>query len=436
MTMQIHRPAVAATRAAAGSRGIVALLTTLFFVWGFCTVLVDTLIPRLKALFELNFTEVMLTQFSFFIAYFIVSIPAGHLIGRIGYMRGIVVGLVIMATGGLLFAPAAAFGTYPGFLAALFVLASGITILQVAANPLIAVIGDTASSHSRLTLAQAFNSLGTTIGPWVGAVLILNNIAPSPDPATATPAVIEAFRRGEIHTLQLPFVMIAGVLLLMAAVFWLVRHRNHTAAVHAVDSGHSIVDLLAANPRLALGALAIFAYVGAEVSIGSVLINYLMQPHTLALAAIDAGKLVSFYWGGAMVGRFIGSGALRIVSPGKALACVALAAAALACTSALSGGMTAGIAIIAIGLCNSIMFPTIFSLAIEGLGLKAAKGSGVLCLAIVGGAIVPLVTGATADILSLSLSLLVPAVCYVFIASYGWWARAPAQSVDTGNDYA
>jgi MFS transporter, FHS family, L-fucose permease len=418
--------AVATEHAPAGGRGIVALITALFFVWGFATVLVDTLIPRLKALFDLSFTEVMLTQFSFFIAYFIVSIPAGHLIGRIGYMRGIVVGLVIMASGGLLFAPAAQLGIYSGFLAALFVLASGITILQVAANPLIAVIGDTASSHSRLNLAQAFNSLGTTIGPWVGAVLILNRIAPTPDPASATPAVIEAFHRGEIHTLQLPFLIIAGTLLLMAALFWTLRHAGGKSGVQVVDSGYSIIDLLRANPRLALGTLAIFSYVGAEVSIGSVLTNYLMQPHTLALAAVSSGKLVSFYWGGAMVGRFIGSGVLRVVSPGKALACVALAAAALACTSALSVGMVAAVSVIAIGLCNSIMFPTIFSLAIEGLGVKTARGSGVLCLAIVGGAVVPLITGAAADLLGLSLSLLVPAICYLFIASYGWSARAPA----------
>lgn len=410
---------------AAGSGAMVKLVITLFFVWGFSTVLVDTLIPKLKALFELSFAEVMLTQFSFFIAYFLVSVPAGQLIGRIGYMRGIVVGLVVMATGGLMFAPAASFGVYWGFLVALFVMASGITILQVAANPLIVVIGDTRGSHARLTLAQAFNSLGTTVGPWVGAILILGDMAPAPDPAVATPAVVEAFRQGEAHALQFPFLMIAGTLLVMAAIFWVMRHWRGAPQSEEVQSGHSFFALLAAHPRLAFGALSIFLYVGAEVSIGSVMTNYLMQQHTLGLAAVDAGKLVSFYWGGAMVGRFVGSAALRVVSPGKAVAFCALVAALLCSTSALSAGMTAAATLIAIGLFNSIMFPTIFSLAIEELGPLTSRGSGVLCLAIVGGAIVPVVTGASADHFGLSLALFVPAACYLLIAGYGWYAKEP-----------
>lgn len=418
-------PGAATGGNAQGSGAMVKFVITLFFVWGFSTVLVDTLIPKLKALFELSFAEVMLTQFSFFIAYFLVSVPAGQLIGRIGYMRGIVVGLVVMATGGLMFAPAASFGIYWGFLAALFVLASGITILQVAANPLIVVIGDAEGSHARLTLAQAFNSLGTTIGPWVGAMLILGNMAPAPDPAVSTPAVIEAYRLGEAHALQVPFVLIAATLLVMAAIFWVMRHWRGAPQSEAVESGHSLVALLGQHPRLAFGALSIFMYVGAEVSIGSVMTNYLMQHHTLALAAVDAGKLVSFYWGGAMVGRFIGSAALKVVSPGKAVAFCALVASLLASTSAVSVGMVAAATVIAIGLFNSIMFPTIFSLAIEGLGNLTSRGSGVLCLAIVGGAVVPLVTGTAADHFGLSLSLFVPAACYLVIASYGWYAREP-----------
>lgn len=407
------------------SRGMVSLVVALFFVWGFSTVLVDTVIPKLKALFELSFAEVMLTQFSFFIAYFVVSVPAGNLIGRIGYMRGIVVGLVVMAAGGLMFAPAAALGIYPGFLVALFVLASGITLLQVAANPLIAALGDPTRSHSRLTLAQAFNSLGTTIGPWVGAVLILKGMAPGPDPATVTPAVLEAFRSREAHVLQVPFVAISAALLTMAAIFWVMRHWRGAPMSEASASGQSVLAFLRTHPRLALGVISIFTYVGAEVSIGSVMTNYLMQPATLGLAAVDAGKLVSFYWGGAMVGRFIGSGVLRMVSPGKVLAAGAVAAATLASVSALSTGLIAAVTVIAIGLCNSIMFPTIFSLAIEGLGANTSRGSGLLCLAIVGGALVPLATGATADHVGLSLALFVPVVCYLWIASYGWFARNP-----------
>ncbi len=409
-----------------GSRGMVVLVVALFFIWGFSTVLVDTVIPKLKALFQLSFAEVMLTQFSFFIAYLVVSVPAGQLIARIGYMRGIVVGLVVMAAGGLMFAPAAALGVYPGFLAALFVLASGITLLQVAANPLIAALGDVGRSHSRLTLAQAFNSLGTTIGPWVGAELILKGMAPAPDAHAVAPAVLEAFRRTEAHSLQLPFVAIASVLLTMAAVFWVLRHWRGAPQQEAVVGGQSVFAFLAAHPRLALGVLSIFAYVGAEVSIGSLLTNYLMQSKTLGLAPVDAGKLVSFYWGGAMVGRFIGSAVLRMASPGKVLASCALAAAALATGSAFSSGVVAAATVIAIGLCNSIMFPTIFSLAIERLGGNTSRGSGLLCQAIVGGAVVPVLTGVAADGLGLSLALLVPAACYLVIAGYGWFARHPA----------
>ena len=290
-------------RVAAGHRGMVALVVFLFFIWGFSTVLVDTVIPKLKALFQLSFAEVMLTQFSFFIAYFLVSVPAGQLIGRIGYVRGIVVGLMVMAAGGLMFAPAASLGLYPGFLAALFVLASGITLLQVAANPLIAVLGDTAKSHSRLTLAQAFNSLGTTVGPWVGAVLILEGMTELPDPSTLTPAALAALRKAEAHAVQLPFLGIAAVLVAVAAVFWLMRHWKGAPQSSGYASSEPTLAFLRTNPRLALGVLSIFMYVGAEVSIGSLLVNYLMQSSTLGLAAVEAGKLVSFYWGGAMVGH-------------------------------------------------------------------------------------------------------------------------------------
>ena len=324
------------------------------------------------------------------------------------------------------FAHGAALGLYPGFLAALFVLASGITLLQVAANPLIAVLGDTAKSHSRLTLAQAFNSLGTTVGPWVGAVLILEGMTELPDPSTLTPAALAALRKAEAHAVQLPFLGIAAVLVAVAAVFWLMRHWKGAPQSSGYASSEPTLAFLRTNPRLALGVLSIFMYVGAEVSIGSLLVNYLMQSSTLGLAAVEAGKLVSFYWGGAMVGRFIGSYVLRVASPGKVLAGCALAAASLATVSGLSTGAVAAVTVIAIGLMNSIMFPTIFSLAIEGLGASTSRGSGLLCQAIVGGAIVPLATGWTADQVGIGLALLVPAACYVVIASYGWYARRPA----------
>jgi len=385
-------------------RAMIPLVVTLFFAWGFATVLVDTLIPKLKSVFELSYAEAMLTQFCFFIAYLTISIPAGYLVARVGFLRGIIAGLFLMASGCLLFVPAAAFGVYPGFLLALFVMASGITILQVSANPLIASLGAPETSHSRLTLAQAFNSLGTTLAPPVGAALILASGA-----AGASAA-------------QTPFVAIACGLFVLVYVFWRRRHHEHALGDRPDAPAMSLA--LLTNPRLALGALSIFLYVGAEVSIGSILINYLMQSGMLGLDAAHAGRLVSLYWGGAMVGRFLGSAVLRRFPAGYVLGAHAVGAATLALVSAGSGGLLAAAAILGVGLCNSIMFPTIFCLAIEKLDAEKPQGSGLLCLAIVGGAVVPVVTGMTADAFSLSVALFVPAACYLAIAVYGVLAGA------------
>ena len=409
--------------ASSRQRGMVALVVALFFIWGFATVLVDILVPKLKAAFALSYAEVMLTQFSFFLAYLVVSVPAGFLIARIGYIKGIVVGLLLMAVGCVLFAPAASMGVYAGFLLALFVMAGGITILQVAANPLIAILGSSESSHSRLTLAQAFNSLGTTIGPFVGATFILGATAAG-DPATIAPDLLDAYRRAEAHAVQAPFLGIACVLLVLALSFWLGRRRAADFPDRPDMPRATFAPLR--KPRLALGALSIFLYVGAEVSIGSLLINYLMQSGMLGVDAPTAGRLISLYSGGAMVGRFVGSAILRRVPAGCVLAGCALGAALLAAVSALSFGMIAAIAILAVGLCNSIMFPTIFSLAIENLGDETPQGSGILCLAIVGGAVVPVITGLTADKFGLSIALFVPAVCYLWIALYGVLTRSRA----------
>lgn len=390
----------------------------LFFCWGFATVLVDTLIPRLKALFTLTYAEVMLTQFCFFLAYFIVSVPAGTLIARVGYVRGIVIGLSIMTVGCLLFVPASSSGVYEFFLLALFVMASGITVLQVAANPLIAILGSRETSHSRLNLAQAFNSLGTFIGPFFGAWLILGSMATG-EQSTASMAA-------QAVNIKLPFIYIAIGMAAMAAVFlvfWNARIGGDAAASAEVSLGRSTFALLK-RPRSGYGALSIFLYVGAEVSIGSLLVNYLMQQNTLGLAAVAAGRMVAFYWGGAMVGRLIGSAVMRRVPAGVVLACCAIGAAGLASLSALSSGAVAGYAAVAIGLFNSIMFPTIFTLSIEGLGARTPQGSALLCLAIVGGAIVPLVTGVTADHLGLACALFVPALCYLWIALFGWWCHS------------
>ena len=402
----------------------VPLVVALFFIWGFCTVLVDTLIPKLKALFALSYAEVMLTQFSFFLAYLVFSVPAAKLLMHIGYTRLVVAGLTLIAVGAAMFSPAASLGLYALFLLALFVLAGGITLLQVAANPLMALLGDPAKSHSRLTIAQAFNSLGTTVGPWFGAALILGAAsAPAPDPATTAPAVLQAYRQAEAQAVQGPFLGIAVAMVLVAAVFFLLRDRITDIRPAKATAGGSSLAVLRKHPRLAMGVASIFLYVGAEVSIGSVMTNYLMQPHTLGLVAERAGRLVSLYWGGAMIGRFIGFVVLRRVSPGLVLAACALGAAALAVASSGASGVAAATTIIAIGLMNSIMFPTIFTLGIEGLGEQTPQGSGLLCMAIVGGAVVPLLTGFVADQVGLSLSLLVPAVCYLWIALYGWLSR-------------
>ena len=402
---------------------VIILVMALFFAFGFCTVLVDTLIPKLKALFSLSYTEVMLTQFCFFGAYFIVSLPAARLVSRLGYLQSVTLGLAIMAGGCLMFTPAAQHGSYPAFLAALFILAAGVTIVQVAVNPLATVVGDPVKAHSRLTLAQAFNSLATAVGPLFGAAFILSGTLVTPDVATLTPEALAALRQSEGHVIQFPFMMIGGALLLLAIVSWTCRHW--APATQANGPSGSFTGLFK-RTRLMFGALAIFLYVGAEVSIGSAMSNYLMQSSVLGLSAQKAGSLVAVYWGLAMVGRFLGAGLLNRINPGLMLGVFALGAATLAGVSSMSFGMVAAGSLLAVGFCNSIMFPTIFSLAVEGLNEQAPQASGLLCLCIVGGAIVPVVTGAVADMSGLSAALWVPVVCYIGIASYGFYAKQKA----------
>lgn len=411
---------------AAVQRTLRVCVVALFFLWGFSTVLIDTLVPRFKALFSLDYAEVLLTQFAFFLAYFIVSIPAGMLVTRIGYVRSIVLGLAVMTAGCLLFVPASAAALYPPFLVALFVLGAGISVLQVAANPLIAQLGDAASSHSRLNLAQAFNSLGTFVGPFFGTWLILGRAQGTP---AGTLSVAQRLR--EAHTLQLPFLIIAAVLAVTTAIFALFwKHHSRGAAQREGRVQLRDAFALLRRARTALGALAIFVYVGAEVTIGSVMINYLMSPHTLGLTAVRAGPLVSIYWGGAMVGRLIGAGLLRRVNASVLLTACAIGAGVLVSLSALSAGMVAAAAALAVGLCNSIMFPTIFSLSIEGLGPRTPQGAALLCLAIVGGALVPRLAGEIADLTSLSVALFVPVVCYICIALFGALTRTPAAALE------
>ncbi|HKD48368.1 MAG TPA: sugar MFS transporter [Rhizomicrobium sp.] len=397
----------------------------LFFIFGGITSLNDVLIPKLKELFTLSYAQVMLVQSAFFAAYFIVSIPAAAIVKRMGYMRAAVVGLLTMMAGCLLFVPASLSAVFEIFLLALFVLATGITIIQVVTNPLISLLGKPETAHSRLTFAQAFNSLGTTIFPYVGSALILGSLA-KVDPATLSGAALDLFRRQETGTVIETYLGLAAALAVLAYLVWRRRNRLAEAISHHADILKSF-DLLA-RPRFAFGTLCIFLYVGAEVAIGSLIVNYLEQASTLGLAAEDAGKHVPFYWGGALVGRFIGSYVLRFVSPGKVLAFNAGMVVVLILISANSAGAISGWSLLAIGLFNSIMFPTIFSLASEGLGRRAADGSGLLCVAIVGGAIVPLITGRAADLMSLKSSLVVPAICYLGILGFGIFARQPAKA--------
>ncbi|MFZ5726023.1 MAG: sugar MFS transporter [Pseudomonadota bacterium] len=396
----------------------------LFFIFGGITSLNDVLIPKLKELFTLNYTQAMLIQFCFFTAYLVIGIPGAKLVKRIGYMRGAVAGLLTMLAGCLLFIPASQQAVYGLFLLALFVLASGVVIVQVVANPLISLLGKPETAHSRLTFAQAFNSLGTTIFPIVGSILILGSLATvSADQLSG--AELDAYRTAESQAIVHGYLGIAAALAVVAGAVWLFRNRLQ-GEKHEASTGLAGLDLLR-RPRFGFGALCIFLYVGAEVSIGSLIVNYLMQPGVMALAEQDAGKLIGYYWGGAMVGRFIGSGLMRVVSPGKLLACVAIGAISLILISTNTTGVVSGYSLLAIGLMNAIMFPTIFSLASEKLGPRAADGSGIINVAIFGGAVVPLATGVIADLTgSLATALLLPALCYAVIAAFGYYARRPA----------
>ncbi|MDB5792118.1 MAG: glucose/galactose transporter [Massilia sp.] len=414
------RTASAPAAAEASSAYPLAVVTLLFFMWGLLTSLNDVLIPHLKSIYTLNYVQAMLVQFCFFGAYLLVSLPAGMLIRRIGYQHGAVVGLVAAAGGCALFYPAAESG-YDLFLFAFFVLAAGITVLQVAANPYVTVLGAPATASSRLNLTQAFNSLGTTLAPAFGGLLILSATVLGADELARLPAAERAaYHAGQAAAVQGPYLVLAGALLTLALLFALVRLpaiREAGAGAPAgssAGSGHVL-----RHKHLVLGAVGIFVYVGAEVSIGSFLINYMGEQHIAGLSHADAALYVSYYWGGAMVGRFIGSAVMRRVSPGLTLAFNSALAIALLLFASLGDGRAAMWTLLAVGLCNSIMFPTIFSMALHRLGALTGQGSGVLCMAIVGGAIVPFAQGALADAAGVQLSFLVPVLCYAFVLYFG-----------------
>jgi FHS family L-fucose permease-like MFS transporter len=377
-------------------------MTCLFFFWGFITVLNDILIPFLKDSFNLNYTQAMLVQFCFFGAYFIVSPFAGKLIDKVGYQQGIVLGLLTTAAGCVLFYPSAELNVYVLFLFAFFVLASGITILQVAANPYVAALGPDKTAASRLNLAQAANSLGTTVGPIIGAALILGA-------ATADASAVQG-----------PYLILAVLLLVVAIMFRFIKLPRIASVENDDSSDESVWN----HRSLVLGALAIFLYVGGEVSIGSFLVNYFAESSIGGLSHAEAGEMVAYYWGAAMIGRLVGAAAMNYVAPSKYLSLNALIAIVMIIVSMNSTGSLAMWSILAVGFFNSIMFPTIFTLAVKGLGSLTSKGSGLVCQAIVGGALIPLVQGVAADMIGIQLSFIVPMLCYIYI---GWYALRGAE---------
>ena len=420
--MTLLPPAQSASKPSSNQLAL-ALLTCLFFLWGFITCLNDILIPHLKAVFTLNYVQAMLIQFSFFTAYFLVSLPAGFLVDRIGYQRGIVAGLVTGGLGCLLFYPAAGLKLYSLFLAAVFVLAAGITLLQVSANPYVTLLGSRDTASSRLTMTQAFNSLGTTLAPYFGAFFFLSAaIKPPAEVSRLKPGALFAYQAAEAAAVQLPYLLLAAVLFALAVIFTLVRLpavklRDEMSQGRADDEIYSSAWH---SRHLILGAIGIFLYVGAEVSIGSFLVNFLTEPAISRFSAAEAARYVSLYWGGAMAGRFAGAAAMRTIQPGKALAFNAICAAVLVITTVFTSGQAAMAAILSVGLFNSIMFPTIFSIALKGLGRHTGQGSGILCCAIVGGALLPLLQGLLADRIGIQPAFIIPAACYFYIAYYGW----------------
>ncbi len=400
------------------------IVTTLFFMWGFITSLNDILVPHLKSVFDLSYAHVMLIQFAFFSAYFLFSIPWAKVVNVIGYQKTMVAGLLCMTVGAFLFVPAASSASFPLFLAALIVLAAGITGLQVAANPYVVVLGKPETASSRLDLTQAFNSLGTTIAPKLGGLLILTAAPLAIEEIRAlSPQALHLYRVNEAASVKVPYIVIGVTLLLLAVMIGL--SKLPTIAHAEYRPGAKVRDSVWKHPNLVLGALGIFAYVGAEVSIGSFLVSYFGLADIAGLSAKTAAGFVSFYWGGAMVGRFLGAAVLRRIRTGHLLALCAICTAALVVISMLSSGHIAMWSILAVGFFNSIMFPSIFSLGVAELGPLTGNGSGILNMAIVGGAIIPLIQGVIADHIGIHHAFFIPVICYLYILFYALSGSRP-----------
>lgn len=423
MAAPIPGTSVAAEGSATGDgvKRVLYLVFAVFFILGGVTNINDVLIPKLKGLYQLSHFQANLVQFAFFTSYAIFSIPAGILLRKLGYIRGFVVGFLIVAAGALLFLPAANTGIYASFLAALFVIGGGITMLQVAMNPVVVTLGDPATASSRLTFAQAFNSIGVFLMVYGGAELLLGDTAPT-DTSGFSPDQLTDYRISESAVIGHAYIGLAIAMVLIAGLFWLWRRTLDGQKVEDVAVAGTW-DLLMSTPRLQFGALCIFTYVGAEVAIASNMVSYMGDSRVLSLTPVEGGRMVALYWGGAMVGRMLGGFVLRAIKPGNVLAGAAIMNILLLVISATTGGALAAWSIVACGLFNSIMFPTIFSLSTQGLNERAAQASGILCTAIVGGALIPPALGLVADQAGLAMAMVVPMVCYAIIAAFGRYAR-------------
>ncbi len=418
-------------------------VTTLFFAWGFITNLIDPLIPAVKAIFSLSYTEAFLTQFAFFIAYGVFSLPGGALVKKTGYTTAILISLAAMVVACLIFPLASHLRTYELVLVALFILGGGITVLQVAANPLSAALGSQSGSHARLVFSQAFNSLGTVLGPYLGSAVMLSG------GVFAAGAVdSQAAQDASLKNIDSSFLMVAGMIVALILFVWWASKRINAHAPPATAEKGSIFDALKSKWAL-LGAMGIFLYVGAEVSIASLMINFLSHQDvmrsllenpegTRVLGVFNfeggpeerAGKMLSWlYWFGAMVGRFAGSLLLLKIRAPRLLAAFALVATGLCLLVAQSSGPAAGWAALSVGLFNSIMFPAIFTITLERSTAPTAATSGLLCMAIVGGAILPQVVARIVDGGHLHAAYFVPAVAYLVIVVFALAsAKAPIVS--------
>jgi len=409
------------TPAAQANWFALAIVTFVFFMWGFLTSLNDVLIPHLKSLFSLNYAQSMLVQFTFFGAYFVMSLPCGKLVSRLGYKQSIVLGLLVAACGAALFYPAASLPSYALFLGAFFILAAGISLLQVAANPYVSLLGPASSAATRLNLVQAFNSLGTTLAPKFGGVLILSGavVLGAGEVLRLPEAERLAYHIQQAQLVQGPYLGLAITLAALAVLFYFARLPviiDDTTPEEA--RAHRFTDALR-HRNLRLGTVAIFVYVGAEVAIGSFLINYIAQTDIGDMDQAHAANYVAFYWGGAMVGRFIGAALMQKIAPRNLLAAAAALDALLLLTTMLSHGPIAVWSVVSIGLFNSIMFPTIFTLSIDRLGPLTGKASSLLIMAIVGGAVIPLLQGMLADHIGIQHAFVLPLLCYLYIGFFG-----------------